>query len=97
MAKLVLEDGGKRKDVVVVNLPDARVDAVEIIVDLISCGEVDVSSPTKLGAGIEITSQILDMMKVTSLNVVSIPGEDRVANGTEGRINSRIREHFYRT
>ena len=48
MAKLVLEDGGKRKDVVVVNLPDARVDAVEIIVDLISCGEVDASSPSSV-------------------------------------------------
>ena len=48
MAKLVLEDGGKRKDVVVVNLPDARVDAVEIIVDLISCGEVDDSSPSSV-------------------------------------------------
>ena len=47
MAKLVLEDGVKRKDVVV-NLLDARVDAVEIIVDLISCGEVDDSSPSSV-------------------------------------------------
>ena len=86
MAKLVLEDGGKRKDIVVVHLPDARVEAVENIVDLISCGEVGVSSPSSV-QDLKSLLKLLDMSKVTSFNVVSIPEEDRVANETEGRIN----------
>jgi len=86
MAKLVLEDGGKRKDIVVVHLPDARVEAVENIVDLISCGEVSVSSPSSVQE-LKSLLKLLDMSKVTSFNVVSIPGEDRGANETEGRMN----------